>query len=359
MTIFLHIGTHKTGTTAIQRHLGRHANFYASQGLWYPMEAELRNGGHASPNHLNIARSLDCSNKQKHYNETQLQEMAQAIVSKAQNFRHTIISAEAFWRIGFGSTEADNNPNQRWDRKAKSIDHIRRLFGDKSDMEVVCVIRERNSYLQRHYSELILATLYRKSIQKFLKSFHHLGDYQRQLTSWQQHFPVRALSYESLCEQHNITHRFLHSLVGPIPQPPETGEQKIHFNIGHPIPCVLYKRYLNGMDGLPRKQLTQQYNKGRRRFAKISNTSAVASLQRINSWLTPKEIRILRRSFLSDDDLIRERFCPEFVSGSTGKEVESDSSIKPLTREAHYLALGWMLSKKKPNAGWFTPTLSP
>ena len=111
MTIFLHIGTHKTGTTAIQRHLGRHANFYASQELWYPMEAELRNGGHASPNHLNI---------------------------------------------------------------------------------------------------------------------------------------------------------------------------------GHPIPCVLYKRYLNGMDGLPCKQLIQQYNKGRRRFAKISNTSAVASLQRINAgWFTP------------------------------------------------------------------------
>lgn len=359
MTIFLHIGTHKTGTTAIQRHLGRNADFYATQGLWYPREAELLSGGRTTPNHLNIARSLDCSNKQKHYNETQLEEMAQAIVSKSQNYSHTIISAEAFWRIGFGSTEADKNPNQRWERKAKSINHIRRLFGDKSDLEVVCVIRERSSYLQRHYSELILATLYCKSIQKYLKSFHHLGDYQRQLTSWQQHFPVRALSYESLCDQQDITQRFLHSLIGQIAQPLDAGEQKTHFNIGHPIACVLYKRYLNSLAGIPREQLIQLYNKGRRRFAKISNSSAVASLQHINSWLTHKEIRILRRSFVSHDNLIRERFCPEFVSGPTGKEVEYDTSIKPLTLEAHYLALGWMLSKKKPTAAWFNPTLRP
>jgi len=76
VTIFLHIGTHKTGTTAIQRHLGRHAEFYASQGLWYPREAELLNGGRDAPTHLNIARSLDCTSKPKPYSESQLQEMA-------------------------------------------------------------------------------------------------------------------------------------------------------------------------------------------------------------------------------------------------------------------------------------------
>ena len=359
MTIFLHIGTHKTGTTAIQRHLKRNANFYASQGLWYPREAELLSGGRDEPTHLNIARSLDWTNKPKPYSEAQLQEMAQALRERSRHYAHTIISAEAFWRIGFGRIDGDDGPDQMWQRKAENVERIRRLFGSEADVEVVCVIRERATYLQSSYSEFILATFYRKSIQKFLRSFRHVADYQRQLKAWVQHFPVRTLSYEKLCEEQNITQRFLHNLAGPIAPPPDAGKQKTQFNVGHPIPCVLFKRYLNGMEGLPREQLIQMYDKGRRRFTKISDTSAVSSLKQINSWLTPKELRILRRSFLADDDQIRASFCPEFVSGPTGKDPSHDRSITPLSREAQYLTLGWMLSQKQPTAAWFHPVPAP
>ena len=113
MTIFLHIGTHKTGTTAIQRHLGRNADFYASQGLWYPRESELLEGGREAPTHLNIARSLDCTTKPKPYSEEQLQAMARALVTKASRYAHTIVSAEAFWRIGFGRIDQEEDRELR------------------------------------------------------------------------------------------------------------------------------------------------------------------------------------------------------------------------------------------------------
>jgi hypothetical protein len=353
VTIFLHIGTHKTGTTAIQRHLGRNAEFYASQGLWYPREAELLSGGRDAPTHLNIARSLDCTTKPKPYSESQLQEMADALVTKAKGYKHTIVSAEAFWRIGFGRIDQDEDRELMWQRKAENVKRIRELFGNSTDVHVACVIRERATYLQSSYSEYILATFYRKSIQKFLRTFRYVADYQKQLNAWQQHFPVRTLSYERLCKQQDITLQFIHNLAGQIAPPPDAGEQKVQFNVGHPIPCVLFKRYLNGMEGLPREQLIRMYNKGRRRFAKINQSSAVASLKQINSWLTPKEIRRLRRSFLADDNQIRERFCPEFVSGPTNQDAAHDNSIQPLTREAQYLTLGWMLSQKQPTAAWF------
>ena len=359
MTIFLHIGTHKTGTTAIQRHLGRNAEFYASQGLWYPREAELLSGGRDAPTHLNIARSLDCTTKPKPYSESQLQEMADALVTKARDYKHTIVSAEAFWRIGFGRIDRDEDRELMWQRKAENVKRIRELFGNSADIQVVCVIRERATYLQSSYSEFVLATFYRKSIRKFLRSFRYVADYQKQLDAWQQHFPVRTLSYENLCNQQDITLRFLHSLAGPIAPPLDADEQKTQFNVGHPIPCVLFKRYLNGMEGLPREQLIRIYNKGRRRFAKSSQCSAVASLRQINSWLTPKEIRKLRCSFLADDDQIRKRFCPEFVSGPTNQDAAHDNSIKPLTREAQYLTLGWLLSQKQPTAAWFNTPPTP
>jgi hypothetical protein len=359
MTIFLHIGTHKTGTTAIQRHLGRNADFYASHGLWYPREAELLPGGRDAPTHLNIARSLDYSSKLKPYSQAQLQDMAEALRERSKHHAHTIISAEAFWRIGFGRIDADDDSEQMWKRKVENVERIRRLLGSEADVEVVCVIRERAAYLQSSYSEFILATFYHKSIHKFLRSFRHVADYQRQLKAWQQHFPVRTLSYEKLSDHQDITKPFLHQLVGPITPPPDADEQKTQFNVGHPIPCVLFKRYLNSMKGLPREQLIRMYNRGRRRFRKISDSSAVAPLRQVNSWLSPKEIRSLRRSFLVDDDQIRASFCPEFVSGPTSKDAAHDSSIQTLTREAQYLTLGWMLSQTQPTAAWFDPTPAP
>lgn len=359
MTIFLHIGTHKTGTTAIQRHLGRNADFYASQGLWYPRESELLEGGREAPTHLNIARSLDYTTKPKPYSEEQLQAMARALVTKAGRYAHTIVSAEAFWRIGFGRIDQEEDRELMWVRKADNVRRIRELFGRDADVQVVCVIRERAAYLQSSYSELILATFYRKSIHKFLKAFRHVADYQRQLDAWQQHFPVRTLSYETLCEQHDLTHRFLHTLAGPMALPPDIEEQRRQFNVGHPIPCVVFKRYLNGMEGLPREQLIRMYNKGRRRFAKTAASSPIAGLKAINSWLTAKELRRLRRSFLADDAQIRARFCPQFVSGATRKADDVGEAITPLTKEAQYLALGWMLSQKQPTAAWFNPAPTP
>ena len=359
MTIFLHIGTHKTGTTAIQRHLGRNADFYASQGLWYPRESELLPGGREAPTHLNIARSLDSSSKPKPYSDAQLQVMAQALVSKARHHEHTIVSAEAFWRIGFGRIDQEEDREQMWQRKAENVQRIRALFGSDADVQVVCVIRERAAYLQSSYSEFVLATFYRKSIHKFLKTFRYVADYQKQLEAWQQHFPVRTLSYETLCEQRDLTQRFLHTLAGPLAPPPDLEEQRHQFNVGHPIPCVAFKRYLNGMEGLPREQLIRMYNKGRRRFGKTGEGSPVAGLKRINSWLSAKELRRLRRSFLADDAQIRTRFCPDFVSGPTRRADDDGAAIHPLTKEDQYLALGWMLSQKQPTAAWFTPAPTP
>ncbi len=359
MTIFLHIGTHKTGTTAIQRHLGRNADFYANQGLWYPRESELMQGGRDVPNHLNIARSLDCTTKPKPYSDAELQAMAQSLVAKANHYEHTIVSAEAFWRIGFGRIDRDEDRQQMWQRKAVNVRKIRELFGSKADVQVVCVIRERAAYLQSSYSEFILATSYRKSIHKFLKAFRHVADYERQLSLWQQHFPVRTLGYETLCEKKDLTRRFLQTLVGSLPAPPDMEEQPNQFNVGHPIPCVVFKRYLNGMKGLPREQLLKMYNKGRRRFAKTNDNSPIAQLKGINSWLSAKELRQLRRSFSADDALLRERFCPEFVSGPTNKAEDNIDAIQPLTKEAQFLALGWMLSQKQPTAAWFTPAPTP
>jgi len=353
VTIFLHIGTHKTGTTAIQRHLGRNADFYASQGLWYPRESELLEGGRDAPTHLNIARSLDCTNRQKAYAKDQLRKIAQAIASKSRNYDHTIISAEAFWRIGFGRTDEDKNQHERWTRKAQNIAEIRSLFKSTSDIEAICVIRERISFIQKNYSELILATRYHKSIHKYIRSYSHLADYRQQLDLWRLHFPIRVLSYENLCTNQDITERFLLALGIQKKESHPKEKDKIYFNIGHPLACVLYKRYLNSLDGLSREKIDRLYSKRRRHFTSIDEGGPLAHLKSLNSWLMPETILKLRKSFQPDDNLIREYLCPEFISGSIDRRLICNGSIKPVTREAYYLTLGWMLSRKRPSFEWF------
>lgn len=353
MTIVLHIGSHKTGTTAIQRYLARHRQPLSAQGIWYPRDSELLENGRDSYNHLNIARSLDCTGKPKTYSNEQLRQMVAALVARARDYDTTIVSAEAFWRIGFGRHPADGNNSILWKRKLNNVAHIRQLFGESADVTVVAALRERAVYLQSSYSEFILATYYQKSIHKFLAYIQHVSDYLQQLESWQSQFPVRVLSYEQLCAQGDLPVAFLSALLGPYQVPEERENQQQRYNEGHPIPCVLFKRYLNGIQGLTSERRSKLYKQARRRFLKARGLGVAGPLQQINSWLTAQEIRRLRRRFSTDDDAIRSRFCPQFVSGPTTKDPVRDAAVIPLTREAECLTLGWMLRKRVPEASWF------
>lgn len=359
MTIFLHIGSHKTGTTSIQRLLSRHRDSLAAQGIWYPRGSELLSSGHDSASHLNIARSLDTNHRQKFYSSDELKEIFATLVAKSKNYDNTIISAEAFWRIGFikppeGVYDRNDYNTKTWESKAKNIAQIRDLLGD-SDTTIATTLRERSAYIQSSYSEFILATLYQRNIRKFIKYIQHITDYRLQLEAWRKHFPVKTLSYEKMCATGNLPVEFIQSLAGPltIHEDPEK-QQKIH-NPGHPIACVAFKRYLNGIADMSIENRNKIYNKARRRFTSSSRTGTgtLGSLQKINSWLTAKEIRSIQQSFSEDDDYIRTHFCGDFVSGSTLKQANQQANLVPFSKRDEHLCLGWMLTKKQPSLAWF------
>ncbi len=355
MTIYLHIGSHKTGTTAIQRYLSHHREGLRNEGIWYPKDSELLVGGRDSYNHLNFARSLDSTGTPKIYARDQLAAMATSLVAKARDFDHTIISAEAFWRIGFGRPTQDGSDAILWRRKQENVATIRRLLGDAADVTVVAVLRERGTYIQKSYSEFILATLYHKRIQKFIRYYQHTANYRKQLEAWRQHFPVRAFSYEQLDKDKKLPQSFSLALAGEVKILQDDSVRKQHFNVGHPIACVLYKRYLNGIEFMPYDTRVELYNKGRKRFTKACRKGKLAELSEINSWLSAQELRRLRRSYRDDDELIRTTFCPDFVSGPSTKEaMDREDPLVPLGRSAVLTALGWMLSKQPPARSWFT-----
>jgi hypothetical protein len=319
--------------------------------------SELLHNGSNSPSHLNIARSLDSNNRKKFYSVHELKDIFAAITAKSKNYNNTIISAEAFWRIGFikppeGPYDRDEYNKKTWESKARNIAHVRDLLGN-SNTTVVATLRERSAYIQSSYSEFILATLYQKNIHKFIGYIQHITDYKLQLKAWQSHFPITTLSYEKMCAKGNLPTEFIQTLVGPfeIQEDPEK-QKKVH-NLGHPIACVAFKRYLNGITDLSIQNRIKIYNKARRSFTRCSKGTP-GSLQKINSWLTAKEIRSIRLGFSEDDDYIRAHFCSDFVSGPTLKQSDEQASLVPFTKTDEHLCLGWMLSKKQPRLAWFT-----
>ena len=54
--LILHIGTHKTGSSALQQHLGWHRRRLAARGVAYPRPRDARNGAN---NHRDLVQALD------------------------------------------------------------------------------------------------------------------------------------------------------------------------------------------------------------------------------------------------------------------------------------------------------------
>ena len=351
MPIHLHIGTHKTGTTAIQRQLKRNRETLKKRGIWYPNEAELLPGrGNGIP-HRDIAQSLNNTAGAKPYSPEELQTIAKTIIRTSREYDHTIISSEAFWRIGFAAVPDPYPSEELWLRKQSNVAKIRRLFGD-ADVRITAVLRERGAYIQSGYSEFVLATLYTQGIRPFIRSYHHSWDYRQQLQSWNKHFPVSAHSYEDLSQSNQLPFNFLRHLCDMnLPEDTLSPDRKFLINISEPLACVVFKTFLNQLplDYQKRVKLHRNYSQ---LFRKAGNNLVVQELMEINSWLKETELAELRQSLAAEDGEIRAQFCPALVS--VPPETRADRPLRPMATVDQQRVIRWMLSQKPLKAEWFS-----
>lgn len=357
MPIHLHIGTHKTGTTSIQRQLKRNRESLKEAGIWYPSEGELLPGRGNGITHRNIARSLDNRGGPKPYSPDELCTIARSIATKSQQYEHTIISSEAFWRIGFPPAPELYAENELWFRKQSNVEQIRRLF-QGLDVRVTAVLRERGAYIQSGYSEFVLATVYKHEIQTFIRSYGHGWDYSKQLLAWSSQFPVQAHSYEDLSQSGQLPLEFLRRLCeANLPDVTLAADIKSHANISEPIACVSFKLFLNQLplDYHKRNKLYRKYSKI---FKATCTEPAWQSFAATNSWLTGAELAALRKSLSASDQQIRLLYCPRFLSIHTDEMAliqPGNRLLRPLTTADQQQVLRIMLSQKPLKPAWFSP----
>ncbi|UHQ55857.1 hypothetical protein [Microbulbifer sp. YPW16] len=161
--LILHIGRHKTGTTAIQRFLAANRDWLAQRGYMYP-KTGVRGYGHHR-----IAESMP-RRRIGIINAPEARDLASSVLEEiGENSGLTpILSSEAFQQC------------PPW---------IVRHYLRAQQCKVIVYLRNHLSYLPSAYTQKVHATGYSGTLQDFYQEFYKQTDYLKFTRGWERTFP--------------------------------------------------------------------------------------------------------------------------------------------------------------------------
>lgn len=137
--VFLHIGRHKTGTTALQTYLAANRERLAEQGVLYPET------GRQGVGHHRIADALN-----PHFRDPDVYaDLKTAFDQEVAGWHYVILSSEAFQNIKKGH-------------------HLSAFFGEYP-VHTICYFREALEYAQSAYAQVVHARGYTKTFKQFIR----------------------------------------------------------------------------------------------------------------------------------------------------------------------------------------------
>jgi hypothetical protein len=169
MKVFLHIGSHKTGTTAIQDFASENRRWLQKNGLGYHTYELV--GGEKARSHLGLVADLS-SEKSASSKRALAVDLLQAARSSAlQHHGHLLFSAEALFRLQPAARE----------RFCKSFNTV---FGN-DEVFVVAGLRNQAEFADSFYRNAYRAYVSRPpSFRKWLENGQRLLDYQALISAY-------------------------------------------------------------------------------------------------------------------------------------------------------------------------------
>ncbi len=172
----LHIGTHKTGTTAIQAFLSENRDCLLTQNIDFPLVGRIPTGSQAHRHFSALFRGVESEHPV---------DFADTISTGLTEAPVCILSSEDFWFCC--------NPD--------SVDRAHRLIG--KDARVVCYLREPVSHLISMYKEGLKAggaDFPEEFINRYYKGLVSRGKYsyyryEENLSYWRAHWQVTVVPY--------------------------------------------------------------------------------------------------------------------------------------------------------------------
>lgn len=291
MTIILHIGTHKTGTTAIQRFAASKRARLRSKGLWYPSYDEIGLFVHYGHHHVAHAIAEEPGNRMS---IEEAERFADFVQKKRKRGETVLLSAEPFYRHLLPA------PGGYWAQRKAYIDRLRSFF-PSDDVKILAIVRRQDTFARSLYQERIKVTKYRLKFREFIETERVSFEYCKHLDLFREAFgKVEVLTYESLAARGLIDAFFAHLGVdiSDIPGRPSA-------NPSLPIDLVEFKRILNATKLAPErlKEIGQLL---------LDRASEVSEIQSGKvDWLPTAEIAAFYQSFTEENERLRREFLPD------------------------------------------------
>ncbi|RWO63338.1 hypothetical protein [Mesorhizobium sp.] len=204
MKLILHIGTQKTGTTALQQFLCANAKNLGEHGIHYA----------TSPHEFNFkinTQSLCGSDKFRpfflHHLRKAERDGAHTIIASSENLYSMAMHLMRF----MGKTSSADVLSER-----SLIERLRASIPAEVECHVLCYVRRPDHYLESLYNQHIKrGVLFTGDVIDFLNIIEDMLDYHRCLSIWREVFGTNACSarvYEST--QPNVIDDFMKNVVG-------------------------------------------------------------------------------------------------------------------------------------------------
>ncbi len=320
--LILHIGTHKTGTTSLQRGLARNRRKLQKNGIWYPNYDLIGWPPHYA--HIGIANAF--SGAHAALTRRDASQFFEKVAHRSKDFDATIISAEPFFRhIGLNDQGAQQripaSCAEYWPTRDAYIRDLRDHF-PVDEVEVVMVVRRQIEYSQSLYQEHIKTTEYQGSFADFRHRFWHRFDYLGQARAWAKAFEkLYVLRFEDLVAADNIVRGFGDGIGVALPKL-RVGSSE---NVALPRDWVIWKRMQNGH--VPQKNARKNFEAlGKKRITRRL-VQRLSQMPERSLFSDSADVASFYNQFVADNAALQQEFLPHLASDKPLFSDDIDDSL--------------------------------
>lgn len=302
--VYLHAGTHKTGTTAIQRFSSQHRLDLKQCGILYPSLHRL--GPRRTEAHHLLAHVV--AGEAKAYSSAAAQAMVHHWIRNAARNQLTIlVSAEAIWRHTLPVADPGPESNKWIEKRREYLRALAAYFEGPVELVPVVVLRRPDDFAESVYKERIMKGLehanrpfkefVRSVTTKYLRYFDNLALMEETLG-----FP-RVMIYEDLKESGDLVRAFFEQLGVPV-SGNDSGER---VRVSLTPSEATAKLYLDSLGHGRANAEALDFLKSGDAALHIANMDQVPR----SFWPSPDARMKFLRHFRREADAIRQRWLPE------------------------------------------------
>lgn len=233
MRLILHIGTHKTGTSALQKCLQGSEQALAENGIHYVRPARSKNAN-ALARLVAKGRGAEVETFFKRHIDK----------VNALGADTLVISAESFYAMALFFHKFNGRADGYWKRESDAVGLLRSVLPPEMSIELVVFFRRQDHFLESIYGQLLKGMkALAMPIEEFSVFMSEALDYWRHIEIWSGVFPGCAVyTYEEVAE--NISRFFLRNVLR-LPNLEGFKGLELRYNIRLNRDVLEYKRMLN------------------------------------------------------------------------------------------------------------------